>query len=182
MTVRRAVPDDAAELTRLRIVLLDSLGVDCPPPAWRTATERVFADRLAGDDDFAAFVIDDADHPGRLTASAVGWVEMHLPSVRTLSPLNGRIASVCVDAPARGHGLGRAVVEAILGFLADRGVAYVNLQSTDMAEGLYRSLGFGDSWGIALSWRHPVPAPPADGAPDGRTTSGTWTHGGERRR
>jgi ribosomal protein S18 acetylase RimI-like enzyme len=159
VTVRRAVPDDAAELTRLRAVLLKSLGIDHPPQAWWAATERLFAERLARDDRFAAYVIDDAERPGRLTASAVGWVEVHLPSVRTLSPLNGRIASVCVDAPTRGHGHGRAVMEAIMGFLADRGVTYVELQSTDMAEGFYRSLGFIDSWGIALSWRPSVPAP-----------------------
>jgi ribosomal protein S18 acetylase RimI-like enzyme len=156
VTVRRAVPADAAELTRLRVALFDSIDMNRPSPAWWAATERVFTERLASDDAFAAFVVDDPEHPHRLIASAVGWVEMHLPSTRTLSPLHGRIVSVCVDESVRGRGHGRAVVEAVLGFFADRKVSRVDLESTAMAEKLYRSLGFTDSWGIALSWRGPT--------------------------
>ena len=86
--VRRAGPDDAAELTRLRVIMFTDMGRDPAllDEAWQRGNVDHFHRRLAETDRFAAYVV---DRPGSgLAACAVGWLNEHL--IGTANPV-GRV-------------------------------------------------------------------------------------------
>src|SRR4051794_41711046 len=96
--VRRAVPADAEELTRLRALMYESFGGDTSGGEWRATCVRTFARRLEEEpEEFVAFVVDaeDGGGPGGpLVASGVGWIEVHLPGPTNLTGRRGHIASM----------------------------------------------------------------------------------------
>lgn len=147
MTVRRATPDDAAELTRLRALMYETWGTAAGEDEWQATALHVFETRLAGDD-FAAFVV---DGPDGLVASGVGWVEQHLPGPHNVTGRRGHIASMSTDVAVRRQGLAREVFEALLGWYAELGVTRIDLRATPMGEPLYRALGFTEPGGTALT-------------------------------
>ena len=73
---RRATPEDAEELVRLRKVMQDSyLGPD-PDVSWQSAAVATLRKKLADPDaDLTAFVV---ERPGGLAACAVGTIEYRL--------------------------------------------------------------------------------------------------------
>jgi GNAT superfamily N-acetyltransferase len=152
--VRRAVRTDAAELTRLRVVMFEGMGRD---PAvfdagWRTRCTAHFAARLAATDEFAAYVVD-GDGDGDLAACAAGWLDHYLVGLRNPVPRIGYVANVCTDHGHRRRGYGRAVTVVLLDWLRSTGVIRVNLHATPDAEPLYRALGFTDPDDRALTLR-----------------------------
>ncbi|MFF1907247.1 GNAT family N-acetyltransferase [Kitasatospora sp. NPDC058218] len=149
---RQALPSDAAELTRLRLVMLHSAGV-VPPEPWRLECERWFADRLADDQRFAAFVIDNG--AGRLVSCAVGQYTDRMPRPGQ-GPHVGHIASVATDPDHRRQGHARLVVVAVHDWLAASGCSQINLTASPEAEHLYRSLSYADVAGPApMTWSAP---------------------------
>ena len=149
MTVRRATPEDAAELTRLRREMFEAWGSDASAPEWLRFSDDYFRRRLA-EADFAGFLVDGPD--GRPVASGVGWVNEHLPAPHHISSRRGQIASMSTTPSARGQGHARAIFEALLGWFAEIGVSRVELRATAMGEPLYRSYGFREPGGITLTW------------------------------
>ncbi|MFF2144643.1 GNAT family N-acetyltransferase [Kitasatospora sp. NPDC058190] len=146
--LRRAVPSDAGELTRLRLVMLASAGT-VPEREWSGECERWFADRLAGDERFAAFVIDDGT---RLLSCAVAQCTDHMPRPGQ-GPYVGHIASVATDPAHRRQGHARRVVAAVHDWLTAHGCGQINLTASPDAEELYRSLGYRDPAGpTPLTW------------------------------
>ncbi|MEU9074401.1 GNAT family N-acetyltransferase [Kitasatospora sp. NPDC048538] len=147
--LRRAVQDDAAELTRLRVVMLASAGVT-PPPGWADQCTAWFAERLTGDGRFAAYVVDDGT--GRLVSCAVGQYDHRMPRPGQ-GPHVGHIASVATDPEHRRQGHARRVVTATREWLAASGCGQIHLTASPHGEQLYRDLGFSDSAGpIPLTW------------------------------
>ncbi len=90
--VRRATAADAAEVIRLRQVVIDSVfsadtppssrlrsSREVPPPDWHAESLPTVRKKLADPDgDFAALVVDHPDRPGALAALAVGTVEYRI--------------------------------------------------------------------------------------------------------
>jgi GNAT superfamily N-acetyltransferase len=153
-TVRRAVPDDAAELTRLRAVMFVAMGRD---PAlltddWRRRNVAHFRRRLAEPDLFAAYVVDQPGGGG-LAACAVGWLNEHL--IGTDNPIGraGYVANICTDPAYRRRGFSRATLTALLDWLRSTGIRIVDLHATADGEPLYRSLGFTEPADPALTLR-----------------------------
>jgi GNAT superfamily N-acetyltransferase len=101
--------------------------------------------------ELGAFVVD-GDRPGppHLAASAVGRVEERLPAPGHPSGRFGFVFNVCTDERYRGRGYARATTEALLDWMAGRGVTRVDLHATEDAEHLYRSMGFTEH-SLALS-------------------------------
>jgi GNAT superfamily N-acetyltransferase len=153
ITVRRASEEDAAELTRLRVVMLAAMGTDTSlaHPAWQADMTAHFRERLADVDRFAAFVAEDGGPA--LVACAVGWLDRHLPSPRNPSGDIGYVANMSTDPAWRGQGCGRATLTALLDWMRTRSVGRVDLHATPAGEPLYRSLGFTPPSGTALSLR-----------------------------
>lgn len=64
--------------------------------------------------------------------------------------LRGYINAVYVVPAERGHGIGRALTEAALGWLREQGCVTVRLNPSTQAEPLYRSMGFVTSGELKL--------------------------------
>jgi ribosomal protein S18 acetylase RimI-like enzyme len=159
--VRRAGAGDTAELNRLREVMFASMG---PMPDrsgwWDAATEALEKALAVPDGPMQAFVVDAAASPdvavsGELASCAVGVVERRLPSPHNPTGLSGYVLSVATDPRHRRRGYARAVIQAALAWFESRGVERVELHSSPDAEAMYRSLGFQEPRGLALTrWAH----------------------------
>ncbi|MFF0742521.1 GNAT family N-acetyltransferase [Streptomyces sp. NPDC004111] len=142
-TVRRAHADDAAEVLRLRQMMLESMGRGPTAADWQNASLPELRKRLADQDgDFAVFV---AEHPslaGRLGTMAAGTVDYRIGN--PVSPLGnrGHVFGVVTAPDARRAGGARACTEALLDWFRERGVRQVDLGASAEAEPLYTSLGF----------------------------------------
>ncbi|MFG2792726.1 GNAT family N-acetyltransferase [Streptomyces sp. NPDC048419] len=141
--VRRAVPEDAPEVLRLRQVMLDSLPGADPSTEWHTQSLPVLRERLAdAHGDFAAFVVDHPERPGALAALVVGTVDYRIGRAGNPHGTDGYVFSVATDPDARRRGHARACMEALLHWFREHGVGRVRLTASKEAEPLYASLGF----------------------------------------
>ncbi|WP_105971441.1 GNAT family N-acetyltransferase [Streptomyces geranii] len=144
--VRRATPDDAEELLRLRQVMIDSMHGANTDPAWQSESLATVTARLADPDSgFAAFVVDHPDRPerpGALAALVVGTIEYRIGRAGNPHGRVGFVFSVATDPDARRRGYARACMEALLEWYREQGVRQIDLTASPEAEPLYASLGF----------------------------------------
>lgn len=154
VTVRAATVDDVDELVRLRRVMMDAVGMP-DEPTWRQACAGFLTATLA-DGTTGALVADDpGGPPGRLVACGVGRILVRLPGPRTPDGRYGHIASMVTEPAWRGRGLATAIVQGLLRWFTDRGVAKVDLHATAEGEPVYRALGFTDGDYPELRWTAP---------------------------
>ena len=155
--LRRATPDDAADLTRLRGLMFAAMGRDPAVPGWQEACEAAFVRRLAQPEGFAAWVVDVA---GRPVCCGVGWLEEHLPAPGTPDGRRGHIASMSTEPEHRRQGYGRLVFGALMGWFAQLEVPRVDLRATEDGRPLYEAHGFRELGGATMAWTAAgVPAP-----------------------
>ncbi|MFJ5307637.1 GNAT family N-acetyltransferase [Streptomyces sp. NPDC088350] len=140
--VRRATPDDAAELLRLRQVMIDALPGSDFSTDWHAASLPTLRDRLDADDDFGAFVVDRPERPGALAALVVGTVDYRIGKAENPHGKAGFVFSVATDPDARRRGYARACMEELLQWFRERGAGQVLLTASPDAEPLYAALGF----------------------------------------
>jgi GNAT superfamily N-acetyltransferase len=140
--VRRAAPDDAAELLRLRQVMIDALPGSDPGTDWHAESLPTLRARLASDEDFGAFVVDHPERSGALAALVVGTVDYRIGKAGAPHGRVGYVFSVATDPDARRRGYARACMEELLAWFRERGVRRVHLTASPDAEPLYASLGF----------------------------------------
>ncbi|MGC0332230.1 GNAT superfamily N-acetyltransferase [Streptomyces sp. SAI-170] len=142
--VRRAEPGDAAEVLRLRQVMIDSVftGVS-GDDGWHSASLPTLRARLAEPDgDFAAFVVEHPERPGALAALVAGTIEYRIGRADNPHGRVGYVFSVATDPDARRRGYARACMEELLAWFRERGAVQVDLNASAEAEPLYASLGF----------------------------------------
>jgi GNAT superfamily N-acetyltransferase len=140
--VRRATVEDAPEVLRLRQVMIDSMPGSDSDTLWHAPALPVLRDRLARDEDFAAFVVDHPDRPGALAALVVGTVDYRIGKASNPHGKAGYVFSVATDPDARRRGYARACMEELLAWFRERGAGQVLLTASAEAEPLYASLGF----------------------------------------
>jgi GNAT superfamily N-acetyltransferase len=140
--VRRATPEDAAELLRLRQVMIDSMPGSDPGTDWHAESLPTLRDRLTSDADFGAFVVDQPERPGTLAALVVGTVDYRIGKAGNPRGTVGYVFSVATDPDARRRGYARACMEELLAWFRERGALRVQLTASPEAEPLYASLGF----------------------------------------
>jgi len=141
--VRRARPEDAGELLRLRQVMIDSLSGADPSTEWHAESLPTLRARLSDPDgDFAAFVVDLPGRPGALASLVAGTVEYRIGRAGNPHGAVGHVFSVATDPQARRRGYARACMEELLRWFRSRGAAQVDLNASAEAESLYASLGF----------------------------------------
>jgi GNAT superfamily N-acetyltransferase len=125
-TIERATPDDFADLVAMRHL------EDWAPNAWLfSAIEASHLGHIV----VARWQPDPSTRHGQgrpIAASAVGTAYGAL----------GVIGNVIVHASHRARGLGRAVMEAELAWLRQRGISFVELDATEHGRPLYEKLGF----------------------------------------
>ncbi|MGW0835442.1 GNAT family N-acetyltransferase [Streptomyces prunicolor] len=140
--VRRAAPDDATELLRLRQVMIDSMAGSDPGTDWQAQSLPTLRERLASDEDFGAFVVDHPERPGALAALVVGTVDYRIGKAGDPHGKVGFVFSVATDPDARRRGYARACMDELLAWFRERGARRVHLTASTEAEPLYASLGF----------------------------------------
>ncbi|MEU6138942.1 GNAT family N-acetyltransferase [Streptomyces sp. NPDC047081] len=141
--VRRAVPEDAPEVLRLRQVMIDSMPGSDGSTGWHEESLPGLRERLGeADGDFAAFVVDHPERPGALGALVVGTVDYRIGKAGNPRGLAGYVFSVATDPEARRRGYARACMEELLVWFRERGAGQVMLTASAEAEPLYASLGF----------------------------------------
>jgi GNAT superfamily N-acetyltransferase len=145
---RRAGPEDAREVLRLRQVMIDSMTPRTGPggTAWQSASLPVvrahLADRSGAASAFAAFVVDRPGRPGGLAALAVGTLEYRIGGPLDPTGRAGHVFSVATDPDMRRRGYARTCVEALLGWFREQDAGHVDLNASAEGEPLYASLGF----------------------------------------
>ncbi|MEU2509841.1 GNAT family N-acetyltransferase [Streptomyces sp. NPDC007863] len=149
MDLRRADRRDAAELTRLRRIMLDATR-PTPEGEWVTACEAAFADSLGGPC-FVAFVVDTPDGAG-LAPCAVDTYTPRFPSPTSDSPFHGGIHSVATNPAWRRRGYGHAVATATMQWLADQGCSSLRLNASPDGLPLYTELAFRPLPAPAMTW------------------------------
>ncbi|WP_371549638.1 GNAT family N-acetyltransferase [Streptomyces sp. NBC_00554] len=141
--VRRAVPEDAEEVLRLRQVMIDSVFATEPSTAWHAESLPTVRRKLADPDgNFAAFVVDHPDRPDTLAALVAGTIDYRIGRAGNPHGAIGYVFSVATDPDARRRGYARASMETLLDWFRERGVAAVDLNASAEAESLYVALGF----------------------------------------
>ncbi|MFC7010670.1 GNAT family N-acetyltransferase [Streptomyces viridiviolaceus] len=141
--VRRAVPEDAEEVLRLRQVMLDAMGRTSASTDWHAQSLPVLRTRLADPEgDFAAFVAEHPERPPALGALVAGTLEYRIGRDGNPHGLVGYVFSVATDPGARRRGYARACMEELLQWFRERGAGHVMLTASADAEPLYASLGF----------------------------------------
>jgi GNAT superfamily N-acetyltransferase len=149
--VRRATPEDADELVRLRQVMFDALvGSHGTAGGWEAAAAEVFRTGLA-DGSVVAYVVDGPD--GGLVAGGVATVSQRIPGPGNHSGRFGFVQSMATDLAWRRHGLGRLVFAALMDWFRSEGVTAVDLHASPEGDALYRSFGFAEGPNVELQWR-----------------------------
>jgi GNAT superfamily N-acetyltransferase len=139
---RRAGTEDAAELMRLRSVMMDAVRPGKPGPGnWMEAGVPVVRRLLGDTDTVAAFVVDKPAGPG-LAACVVGMIDQRLPGPHDPTGLRGYVLNVATDPAYRRRGFSRACMTALLEWYARSGIGAVDLRASAEGEPLYASLGF----------------------------------------
>jgi GNAT superfamily N-acetyltransferase len=140
---------DAADLTRLRGLMIAAMGGNPSTPGWVAACEQAFVRRLAAPESFAAWLVEVDD---RAVSSGVGWLEEHLPSPGSFDGRRGHIASMSTEPAHQRCGYGRLVFTALMGWFADREVPRVDLRATEDGRRLYEAFGFRVLGGATMAW------------------------------
>jgi len=143
--IRRAGPEDAEELMRLRLVMLSGMpGASPPEPGpWLSAGADLLRRQLTDPAErVAAFVVARPDAPENLAACVVGAIDERLPSPFYPSPRRGYVYNVATDPGYRRRGYSRACMQALLSWYTTEGVGLIDLRASPDGEPLYASLGF----------------------------------------
>jgi GNAT superfamily N-acetyltransferase len=140
---RRALPEDAEEVLRLRQVMIDSVHSGDSSTEWHKESLPILSARLADPDGgFAAFVVDHPERPGALAALAAGTIEYRIGRADNPHGRVGCVFSVATDPDARRRGYARACMESLLDWFREQRARHVDLNASAEAEPLYASLGF----------------------------------------
>lgn len=123
-----------------------------------SALRSAFSGELKGEPLAASPQEDD----GSLAACGVGTVDQWLPGPHLNDGLIGQISNVYTAPSYRRRGYSRAILDGLLAWFNERGVARVELRASPSAEPMYRSVGFTD---------HPDPALSRYSPRDGLATS-----------
>ncbi|MEU6816902.1 GNAT family N-acetyltransferase [Streptomyces sp. NPDC046860] len=140
--VRRAVPEDAREVLRLRQVMIDAVsGGDAG--TWHEESLSGLRARLADPDGtFAAFVVDHPERPGALAALAAGTAEYRIGRESNPRGVVGFVCSVATDPGTRRRGYSRRCVDELLAWFRGRGARQIQLTASAEARPMYEALGF----------------------------------------
>ncbi|MGW1174808.1 GNAT family N-acetyltransferase [Kitasatospora sp. NPDC002543] len=150
LPVRRATPDDAAELARLRSELILSAPMDAE---WLRICTDQLAERLADEDDAVAYVVDAPT--GGLASCALAFIHRVLPAPRYPKGLAARIHAVATVPDFRHRGYAKATVQAVVDHLSEQGCTLFELYASDGSAPLYRAVGFDSDPALLRMTRFP---------------------------
>ena len=136
---RRAVPDDAPELVRLRRLMFDSMAIDTGAPGWAESAEAHLAPPSPATTSWGS---SSTARTGGSQPSGVIEFQSRIPSPFNPSGRTAYISTMSTDVRWRGRGLARAVLAGLLAEARRRGVRRIELHATPAGAALYESVGF----------------------------------------
>ncbi|MFJ7278473.1 GNAT family N-acetyltransferase [Kitasatospora sp. NPDC098663] len=135
--VRPAGPQDADELLRLRVAVLDGAQLTHD---WRTTFRDDMRERLGTDPNLLAYVVPADD--GTLASCAIGIVYRGYRGPTHPTGRWARIHTVATDPAHRRRGHARAVTTTLVQALRHCGCGSIELRASETGAPLYRALGF----------------------------------------
>jgi GNAT superfamily N-acetyltransferase len=137
LLIRKAVPDDHADLARLRVIMLEQV-IGGPVPREDIELIEHFFENWDYEDPVCLVVEEQGEVLGCI---AVSFYRL-FPGTRNPSGLLAVIHNFAVYEEKRGKGFGRALFMHILRECRERGVGRISLNATAMGRPIYESLGF----------------------------------------
>ena len=136
--LRLATAEDGARLLRLWALLFDDEDPASEQP-WTGHAGDWFA-RHAGDPLTARFPVIEVD--GELVATAIGTLEIGVPSPQCVRGRTVRLANVITLPEHRGHGHGTTLVLDVVAWARSITADRVDLSATPAGQRIYERLGF----------------------------------------
>lgn len=141
--IRRAGIEDLDLLMDWRVEVLQEV-FDLPeggvPPELVEANRRYYREELATGGHVACFALLD----GQLVGCGGVCIQREMPSPDNQSGINGYLMNIYTRTCWRGRGVGRAVVEWLVGQAHELGAGKVYLETTADGRPLYQAVGFAD--------------------------------------
>ncbi|MGL5851172.1 MAG: GNAT family N-acetyltransferase [Phycicoccus sp.] len=154
VVIRAAVPDDAAALVALRVVMFEAMGTAAAAladPGWRLGAHGWFVDRVPA----AGVHVVVAEVGGEVVSCAVGEVTALIPGPSAPHGSVGLVSNVATLAEHRGQGhAARCTDELLRWFEEETDVSRVDLFATEDGAQIYARRGFVTSTFPAM--RRPV--------------------------
>jgi GNAT superfamily N-acetyltransferase len=136
--LRTAKAEDGAQLLRLWTLLFDDDGTASEEP-WKDCAREWFT-RYADDTSNARFPVIEAD--GELVATAIGTLEIGVPSPQCVRGRTVRLANVITLPEQRGHGYATMLVLDVVAWARSIDADRVDLSATPAGQRIYERLGF----------------------------------------
>jgi GNAT superfamily N-acetyltransferase len=141
IVIRAAVPEDVSAIVRHRRAMFEELGYGSP--ALLNKMTETFGAWVADQIDTGGFrgwmAVNEGDEAvGSAGLRIRGWG----PRSRDLSGKQGYVVGVYVEPAARGQGLGRGLMRAMMDWCRNQGLASLILHPSEQACDLYLSMGF----------------------------------------
>jgi len=143
ITIRQARLDDIPNLVRLRRTMFEAMGFDDPAQLDNAdaACAAYFAEAIPAGEFYGWLAVT----PTGEAVSSCGVVfDQHPPGPGNLSGRVWYVMSVVTVPRYRRQGVARRTMQAMLAWLAGRGIEHVALHTTEAGRPLYKELGFVD--------------------------------------
>jgi len=134
--LRRASVDDVPTVVRFGASMFQSMRET--DMRWIPHAELVLREGI----DAGCMMAIVAEENAAIVSSAVGVRLRRLPSPNNQLGRGGYIQYVWTEPAFRGRGLARRVLDELMQWFREQQVANVDLHATDVAESLYRAMGF----------------------------------------
>ena len=141
ITIRQATVADVPDLVRLRRVMFEAMGFD-DPAQLDGAAAAYFAEAIPAGRFHGWLAVTSANEA---VGSGGAVIDRHPPGPGNLSGRVWYIMNVVTVPRYRLQGVARRIMQAMLAWLAERGIERVALHTTEMGKPLYEELGFVDS-------------------------------------
>jgi len=137
MEIRKAVPQDADDLVRLRAIMLEQV-IGGPVPGEDIKVMEEFFGSWDYDDPLCLV----AEEEGQVLGCIAVSFYRFFPGTRNPSGMLAVIHNFAVYEEHRGKGVGKSLFLWILRECRERGVGRISLNATEMGKPLYESFGF----------------------------------------
>jgi FolB domain-containing protein len=138
--IRLAGAADIPALVELRLGMFESMGYTDQADLDRLRKQSIeYMQQKIPTGEYLSWV---ADVNGQAVASGGLVIRSAPPTIHNASDLEGYVISVFTAPEWRKQGMARGIMNAIISYLRENGIAKVTLRATDQGRPLYLSLGF----------------------------------------
>lgn len=145
VSVRKASLSELDLLMEWRMRVLAEVFSDSERPDWesiRKNNERYYKEHLGDDTHTACFAADEEN--GTIIGCGGICYQQEMPSPDNLSGANGYLMNIYTIPELRGAGIGRRIVEFLIGDARTRKTEKIYLESSAAARHMYKEIGFSD--------------------------------------